>query len=114
MNPKPTRISGEIQFRSNEYLIKKATPRKSARPPTHANIFTPMNCSQFMLGTVSRGGSLTGGSFGSIGMADGMGGGVAVGWGAVVRTGADALSKGVGAGVGGSGVLRKMVVSASH
>src|SRR6185312_15333180 len=45
-----TRISGVIQFFSNDNLTKNITPRNNARPPTHANNFTPMNCSQLMLG----------------------------------------------------------------
>src|SRR4051812_36035791 len=58
---------------------EKGNAQKECQSPTQANILTPMNCSQFMAGAVSRGGSLIGGSFGSVGTIGGMGGGVAVG-----------------------------------
>jgi hypothetical protein len=70
-----------------------------------------------MLGTVSRGGSLTGGSFGSFGVVVGIGGGAEAGDGSgvAVETGAEGgVPASGGAGVGGDGVLWKMVVSASH
>src|SRR6185312_10975037 len=44
-----TRSSGGIRLCSNEYFTKKATPRNKANPPTQANIFAPMNCSQSIL-----------------------------------------------------------------
>src|SRR5438128_8997086 len=37
---------------SKEYFTKKATPRKSARPPIHAKSFAPMNCSQSIGGLI--------------------------------------------------------------
>src|SRR6185436_20584182 len=47
INPTPvaapiqTRMSGVIRLRSNDHFTKKATPRKSARPPAHANNLIP-------------------------------------------------------------------------
>src|SRR5262245_61918833 len=54
------RIAGEIRLLSNEYFTKKATPKKSARPPIHANSLTPMNCSQLIEETLTGGASNTG------------------------------------------------------
>ena len=48
-NPIATRTSGGTRLCSKEYFTKNATPRKRARPPTQANIFAPMNCSQSMV-----------------------------------------------------------------
>ena len=56
-----TRSSGGMRFRSNEYLMKNATPRNNASPPTHAKSFAPMNCSQFTTGPGGRAGDGTGG-----------------------------------------------------
>ena len=45
---------------SNEYLTKKATPRNKAKPPTHANSLTPMNCSQLTAGASAEAGLAAG------------------------------------------------------
>ena len=50
-----TRSSGGTRLLSNEYLMKKATQRKAANPPSQAKPFTPMNCSQLMAGLTGRG-----------------------------------------------------------
>src|SRR5437879_5880930 len=71
-NPSATRTSGGTRLCSKEYLTKKIIPRNSARPPTHANSFTPRNFSQ----STTRGGG--GGSLGSIGSGDGGIGAAAV------------------------------------
>src|SRR5438270_899835 len=46
-----TRSSGGTRLLSKEYLMKNATPRNSAKPPTQAKPLTPMNCSQLMAGS---------------------------------------------------------------
>src|SRR5438552_3323444 len=104
MNPKATRISGEIRFLSNEYLTKNATPRNSANPPTQANILTPMNCSQLIFATGSSGGRLIGGKLETAGSGEGMGGGAAAG---------SVLGIGGGTAGGAVGACLKRVVSGS-
>src|ERR1041384_3190735 len=62
-NPRParkpiaTRNSGGTKLLSNEYLTKNATPRNSARPPTHAKSFTPKNFSQLISAAGTSSGS---------------------------------------------------------
>ena len=77
--------------------MKNATPRNSARPPTHANSFTPMNCSQLMAGAGLRGGEATAG----LGMTGGGGGADAVSGGRLTCTG---LVGGIENGGGATGV----------
>src|SRR5271169_2638962 len=85
--PIATRISGLTKLLSKEYFTKNARPRNSAKPPIHANSFTPMNCSQLIDGRLTLGGvagcALTGGksSQADAGACDGggtIGGGAAV------------------------------------
>ena len=79
--------------------MKKATPRNNARPPIHANIFTPMNCSQLMAGAVFPSGRAASG-FAATGW---KGGGVETDSSTGRSGGADSVSGGglIGAGVGG-------------
>src|ERR1051326_2078656 len=49
-------ISGLSRLFSNAYFRRKIKPRNNAKPPTQANNFTPMNCSQSMDGTRGPGG----------------------------------------------------------
>src|ERR1039458_8639064 len=86
--PIATRISGLTKLLSNEYFTKNARPRNNARPPIHANNFTPMNCSQLIDGKVTFGGvagsrSLAGtkssqGVDGGCGAVGSIGGGAAI------------------------------------
>src|SRR5438477_7077224 len=68
--PEKIRIRGPTRLFSNAYFTKNTTPRKSARPPIHANNLTPTNDSQLMPGTRSGTGVVTRGD------ATGAGGGV--------------------------------------
>jgi hypothetical protein len=90
--------------------MKNATPRNSASPPSHANSFTPMNCSQLMAGSILRGGAgdncsgvawaKTGG-----GTATGGIGGMMTGFGVSNRAGGVIPDCGTGAGDGGAGAV---------
>src|ERR1017187_3179720 len=53
--PSATRTSGGMRSCSKEYLTKNATPRNSARPPSQAKSFAPMNCSQLIAGRTGAG-----------------------------------------------------------
>src|SRR6266436_9752812 len=65
--PSAARSSGGTRLLSNEYLTKSATPRNNASPPAQANSFTPMNCSQFIVGIISLGAGFGGSSAAPIG-----------------------------------------------
>src|ERR1035441_1196392 len=112
--PMATRNSGGTRLLSNEYLTKNATPRNSAKPPTHANIFTPMNCSQLMAGLglgngtgAGRGGTgapKTGGGVATDGRNDEMRGcGVTTGCGGATGGGGKIFGCGAGAGADSTG-----------
>src|SRR2546428_4246954 len=65
--PSATRSSGGTRLLSNEYLTKRATPRNNASPPAQANSFTPMNCSQPIVGMIALGACFAGSSAAPIG-----------------------------------------------
>ena len=75
--------------------MKNATPRNSASPPSHANSFTPMNCSQLMAGSILRGGA--GDNCGGSAAWAKTGGGAAPAW----RTGGIVTGFGISSGAGG-------------
>src|SRR5271157_4393993 len=92
--------------------MKNATPRNSASPPSHANNFTPMNCSQLMAGSTLRGGAGAGLGGGAVCAKTGGGtttgggcGGMMVGFGVGSGTGGTIFGCGYGAGVGGAGAF---------
>src|ERR1700730_3824618 len=64
--PAKIRIPGVIRLLSKAYLTKKTTPRKKAKPPIHANNFTPRMDSQLIEGT-NAGSETVGGGEGVVG-----------------------------------------------
>src|SRR4051812_20370334 len=88
-----TRIVGVMRLFWNEYSTRKTTPRKSTKPPIHANSFTPRKASQSIGGfggfEATRGGDAA--------AAVGNGGGVAA---AAHGSGSGAVSVTTGSGGG--------------